>query len=206
MAIYIPGKRYRNGKNTNSRSVVFVLSLTAMVDMFTVLVVFLLQNYQVTGQTLDLQEDVTLPQASAVKELQPANVVIIGKEFIELNDNKVASFPAIKESSDWLIIPLRDAIKEELQKQKEELDANLSLQVQKEVLQAQQNQKGEDKQVVVNGYRQITIQADENIDLLSLKKIMYTIVEAGGGPINFAVIKKEPPKELTPTEDAPASF
>lgn len=201
MPIHVPGKRSRNGKRSNgSRSVVFVLSLTAMVDMFTVLVVFLLQNYQVTGQTLDLQEDVTLPQASAVRELTPSNVVVVGKEFIELNDNKIASFPIIKESNDWLIIPLRDAIRDELLKQKAELEASLALQVQSEVLQAQ---AGKDAQVVLNNFKQITIQADENIDLLSLKKIMYTIVEAGGGPINFAVMKKEKPPEL---EEAPTSM
>jgi biopolymer transport protein ExbD len=197
MAIYAPGKRSRNGKRSSgSRSVVFVLSLTAMVDMFTVLVVFLLQNYKVTGQTLDLQEGVTLPQASAVRELEPSNVVIVGKDFIEFNDNKVASFPSIRESNDWLIIPLRDAIRDELKKQKEKLEGNLNLQVQSEVLQAQ---AGQDKKVEISGFKQITIQADENIDLLSLKKIMYTIVEAGGGPINFAVLKKEKPK------DAPAA-
>lgn len=193
MPIHVPGKRSRNGKrDSGSRSVVFVLSLTAMVDMFTVLVVFLLQNYKVTGQTLDLQEGVTLPQASAVRELEPSNVVVVGKEFIELNDNKVASFPSIKESNDWLIITLRDAIKEELKKQKEKIEASLAMQVQSEVIKAQ---AGKDAEVTFNNFKQITIQADENIDLLSLKKIMYTIVEAGGGPINFAVIKKEKPAD-----------
>lgn len=190
MPIHVPGKRNRNGKrNSGSRTVVFVLSLTAMVDMFTVLVVFLLQNYQVTGQTINLEDDVTLPQASAVRELEPSNVVVIGKEHIELNDVKVASFPAIKESEDWLIITLRDAIKEELIKQKDKLQASLSLQVQSEVLKAK---AGEGAEVNFDNYKQITIQADENVDLLSLKKIMYTIVEAGGGPINFAVLKKDP--------------
>lgn len=200
MAIHVPGKRSRNGKRAGgSRSVVFVLSLTAMVDMFTVLVVFLLQNYQVTGQTLELQADLTLPEASAVKELEPSNVVVVGKDFIELNNNKVASFPAVKESNDWLIIPLRDAIKEELKKQQEKVEASLTLQVQSEVLQAK---VGDEGKVVIKNIKQITIQADENIDLLSLKKIMYTIVEAGAGPINFAVMKKEKEPSL---DDAPPS-
>lgn len=198
MAIRTPGRRHRNGKRASgSRSVVFVLSLTAMVDMFTVLVVFLLQNYQVTGQTLDLQEGVTLPQASAVRELQPSNIVVVGKKAIELNDIEVASFIEVKESSDWLIIPLRDAIRQELKRQKEELEGNLQLQVQTEVIKAQ---RGQDTQVEIKSFKQITIQADENIDLLSLKKIMYTIVEAGGGPINFAVMKKEKPAEILDSE------
>lgn len=200
MPIHVPGKRNRNGKrNSGSRTVVFVLSLTAMVDMFTVLVVFLLQNYQVTGQTINLEDDVVLPQASAVRELEPSNVVVVGKEHIELNDVKVASFPAIKESEDWLIITLRDAIKEELTKQKEKLQASLSLQVQSEVLKAK---AGEGAEVNFDNYKQITIQADENVDLLSLKKIMYTIVEAGGGPINFAVLKKDPVEVIEDSKDS----
>lgn len=202
MAIHVPGKRARNGKRAGgSRSVVFVLSLTAMVDMFTVLVVFLLQNYQVTGQTLELAPDLTLPEASAVKELEPSNVVVVGKEFIELNNNKVASFPSVKESNDWLIIPLRDAVKEELKKQQDKYEASLTLQVQSEVLQAK---VGDEGKVVMKNFKQITIQADENIDLLSLKKIMYTVVEAGGGPINFAVMKKEKPADAT--APAPETF
>ncbi len=203
MPIHVPGKRSRNGKRSSgSRTVVFVLSLTAMVDMFTVLVVFLLQNYQVTGQTINLEDDVVLPQASAVRELEPSNVVVVGKEHIELNDVKVASFPAIKESEDWLIVTLRDAIKDELAKQKEKMQSSLALQVQTEVLKAK---AGDGAEVSMESFKQITIQADENVDLLSLKKIMYTIVEAGGGPINFAVLKKEAPKVDLGTE-TPASF
>ena len=38
-------------------------------------------------------------------------------------------------------------------------------------------------------WRKVTIQADKQIDYLTLKKIMYSIYEAGGGPINFAVAK-----------------
>ena len=45
MAIYVPGKRDRRGVRAGAkRNVVAVLQLTAMVDMFTVLVVFLLQK------------------------------------------------------------------------------------------------------------------------------------------------------------------
>jgi biopolymer transport protein ExbD len=40
-----------------------------------------------------------------------------------------------------------------------------------------------------NAWKKVTIQADKSIDYLTLKKIMYSIYEAGGGPINFAVAK-----------------
>lgn len=190
MPIHVPGRRDRRGKirSAGTRSAVFVLSLTAMVDMFTVLVVFLLQNYKVTGQTLTLKEDVNLPQASAVTELQPSNVVVIGSEFIELNDKKVAEVAPVRESEDWLIIPLRDAVKKELILQRKKLENSLKTQVQNTMV-----AEAESQRINKDNWNQITIQADEQMDLLSLKKVMYTLVEAGGGAINFAVIKKEKP-------------
>ncbi len=39
-------------------------------------------------------------------------------------------------------------------------------------------------------WKKITIQSDKDIDFLTVKKIMYTVTEAGAGEINFAVIKK----------------
>jgi hypothetical protein len=59
MPIHPPGERFRYSrllrKKKGKRDVAAVLQLTAMVDMFTVLVVFLLQNYNVTGQVLYIQ-------------------------------------------------------------------------------------------------------------------------------------------------------
>ena len=42
----------------------------------------------------------------------------------------------------------------------------------------------------------MTIQADKAIDFLTLKKIMYTVTEAGVFEINFAVLKREEDKEI----------
>ena len=47
-----------------------------------------------------------------------------------------------------------------------------------------------------NAWRKVTLQADKAIDYLTLKKIMYSVYEAGGGPINFAVVK-DVPKDAT---------
>ena len=89
MAIFVPGLRDKHNrpKNNGKREVVAHLSLTAMVDMFTVLVVFLLQNYNT--QAIQIQQKVELPEAQAIKKLQPANVVVIGDREILVNDKKV---------------------------------------------------------------------------------------------------------------------
>ena len=86
MAIHVPGYRSRSHQVHQSggkRSVVAVLSLTAMVDMFTVLTVFLLQNYNPdTGAVLDIPAEVRLPQASKHKEVKPSHVVTVSRNFI----------------------------------------------------------------------------------------------------------------------------
>ncbi len=187
MAIKVPGKRNRRGKlSAGNRSAVFTLSLTAMVDMFTVLVVFLLQNYKVTGEALPMRSEIQLPQASAVKELKPANVVIVGKDFIEVNKLKVASLLDVVESEQWLITDLKASIESAIANETKKRSENLAEQIR--VALVQQNDPNYRAQAPVN---QVTLQADESVPILALKKIMYTITEGGGGAINFAVIKKE---------------
>src|SRR5580698_4066266 len=104
MAIFAPGKRGHgrfNRVNAAKRNAVAVLQITAMVDMFTVMTVFLLQNYATTNQVLPLDESVNLPQAQEVKELRPSNVVVLTKDGVSLNNTKVADFRTVKEQEDW---------------------------------------------------------------------------------------------------------
>src|SRR5690606_11885432 len=113
---------------------VAVLQLTAMVDMFTVMCVFLLQNYATTNQILPLPEAVELPAASAVKELKPSNVVIISPEGVMLNSQKVAEFLTVKEQEDWMISPLAQGL-EQLIKDGEEKKKSLGNQLREAVTQ-----------------------------------------------------------------------
>jgi biopolymer transport protein ExbD len=187
MAIRVPGIRARRGHvQSAKRSAVAVLQLTAMVDMFTVLVVFLLQNYATTDQVLPMPEAVTLPQAQTVKELAPSNVVVITDKNVLVNEAKVASFAMVKESKDWLIIEVEKAVKGLIEKGEEE-KLRLGAQIQKAVNEAREGEAPED---LVDEFRKITIQADSQIDFLTVKKIMYTVTEAGIYEINFAVVKK----------------
>ena len=187
MAIHVPGKRARRGHAApQKRSAVAVLQLTAMVDMFTVLVVFLLQNYATTDQILPMPEAVELPKAASVKELAPSNVVVVTDREIMVNTVRVASFTQVKESKDWLIVEVEKAVKgliEEGEKEKERLGS----QIQQAVTEARDGEAPED---LVDEFRKITIQADSRVDFLTVKKIMYSVTEAGIYEINFAVMKK----------------
>lgn len=189
MAIYVPGKRNSHGKvGSAKRSAVAVLQLTAMVDMFTVLVVFLLQNYATTNQILPIEDSVNLPDATAVKELKPSNVVILMPDGIKLNNEIVASLDDLKKAEDWIIPNLRTKI-EQLIVQGEEKKKTLGAKIKQAVSEAKIENLKEDQ---IDDFRKITIQADRSSEFLSVKKLMFTATEAGIYEINFAVVKLDP--------------
>lgn len=196
MAIYKPGQRHRNHnilkRRGNKRAVTAILSLTAMVDMFTVLAIFLLQNYNTTGEVLHIPKEVTLPKAQRVVDLKPSLVITVSSKEILVDKTRVATFEEVKKSTDWVIPKLRDQTKILLEKAKKEQNAKLKNRLAK-VVSTTLGNEAEDK----NAWKKVTIQADKNIDYLTLKKIMYSVYEAGGGPINFAVAKEFKKQDAT---------
>ena len=185
MPIHVPGKRDRKGRMAGAkRSAVTTLSLTAMVDMFTVLVVFLLMNYQSTGEVLPMKENVNLPQAAATQELEPSNVVILGPDGAEVNGIMVESIEDIEASQDWILPRLKEELIKQIALDKKEKQESLAGKIQSAVKDVQAPDRMKLPDVV-----KVTIQADKKIEILTLKKVMYTITEAGGEAINFAVLK-----------------
>ncbi len=188
MPIHVPGKRNRRNKlSGGKRSAVAVLSLTAMVDMFTVLAVFLLQNYATTNQILDMPDKVELPQATSTKELKPSNVVIVSQEGIILNNEILENFNEVTGSEEWMIEPLRVQVEEIIAKGQKE-KASIGTRIQDAVVQARVGEEAIKPEL--DSFLKMTIQAEKTIDFLSLKKVMYTITEAGIAEINFAVMPK----------------
>lgn len=195
MAIYTPGKRGRNNRRLSSgkRNTVVVLSLTAMVDMFTVLTVFLLQNFKVDA--IKLKQNVPLPEATAIKKLRPAHVVVVTQDKIFLDETPVANFISVKEQQEWVIEALKTGLEQKIKERKEKFDSTLKEQL-KSTLAAAQNKKmteaeiEEEKKELERDWGRVTVQADKEIDFLTIKKVLYTATEAGATMINFAVAQK----------------
>lgn len=189
MPIHAPGERFRYSKlmrkKKGKRDVVAILSLTAMVDMFTVLVVFLLQNYNVTGQVLYIPKEVVLPKAEKIKELKPAVVVTISNKEILLDKTQVITYEQLAQQEAWMIQELEVGVKAALQKAREDYEKSLQTKLQNAVDAA----RGEEEKDL-KPWNKVTIQADKGIDFLTVKKVMYTVTEAGAGEINFAVNKE----------------
>lgn len=190
MAIYAPGKKFRHhrilGRKGGKREVVAILSLTAMVDMFTVLVIFLLQNYNSTGAVIFIPKEVTLPKATSIKELKPAVVVTISNKEILVDKTSVATFDTVKAQEDWMIQPLHAKLVEALALAKQNYEKKIQNKI-KEVVETAKGQAS----TAQNEWNKVTIQSDKGMDFLTVKKVMYTVTEAGAGEINFAVMKEK---------------
>lgn len=196
MAIHRPGERFRYhnilSKRKGKRGVVALLSLTAMVDMFTVLVIFLLQNFSGEQQMLQLHKDIELPKAKTIRELKPAFVVTITDKEILIDQTRIGDTPTFQGQTEWMIQPLFDEMQKSLATAKQDYENKLQNQIRDVV----QNARGDEKENP-NSWNKITIQADKKIDILTVKKVMYTITEAGAGEINFAVMKEKEPTQTT---------
>ena len=101
-------------------------------------------------------------------------MVVLSKDALSFNEKKVGSFAEVKNSTDWLIPSLLEPVKIAIEKFNKE-------------------KKGEDNPTdtakPVPVHYKMTLQADKEIDFLSIKKVLYTLTEAGVQEVNFAVIK-----------------
>lgn len=180
MAIFVPGKRGKGNrpKTKGGRSAIATLSLTAMVDMFTVLTIFLLQFP--LGEVVHVEKDLELPKATKTKELKASHVVVVSPQGIKLDKVLLVRFDQVKEQKDWLIRTLYSAM---MQVFIDEEKLNQGTSIREVIHSARVGEKPKER------LRKVTLQADKNIDFLTIKKIMYTLTEAGATEINFAVIQ-----------------
>lgn len=189
MAIYKPGEKFRNhrllSRKKGKREVTALLSLTAMVDMFTVLVIFLLQNYNTEGLIVNIPKDLLLPKAEVIKELKPSIVVSVSPTEVTLDELPIAKFEDIKNQKDWMVQALFVEAQKAIEKAK--LKAATSGVISDVRTALKPEEAAELK--VLEPWKKITVQAHKEIDFLTIKKILFTLTEAGAGEINFAVIQ-----------------
>lgn len=173
MAIKTPGKRLsphaalkevqKQMKQKGKRNIAAALTLTSMVDMFTLLVIFLLSNFSASGELLLSSKDITLPKAVSTNELERAAVVAVSALTVSIEGQKVGDSADILKDEDPRIQELVDKLIE-----------------QKRVI---TQMMGADK---FKG--QIIIQADGEIDFKLVKKVMYSASEAGYTGFQYAVV------------------
>jgi biopolymer transport protein ExbD len=160
-AIHMPRGRRRGG--------VFSLRLTSMLDMFTILLVFLLSNYSSEGQIITTPKDLELPKSTAQKAPKAAPVIMITKDVIMLDEKILQPITEIDKSPELLIKPLYQALQQNRSVAEKigQLDAKL-------------------------GFRgNVTIQADRELPFVLMKKVMFTCGQIGYNDMYFAVIREK---------------
>lgn len=139
------------------------LSLISLMDIFTILVFFLLVQSS-DGEVLPTTKAVRLPESVAEKAPRQTLVVTVNDQDILVQGRKVASVGDVIDSGGELIEPL-----------KAELDHHVR---------RERTGRG-------NTRREITIMGDKEIPYRLLKKIMVTCVRAKYENISLAVLRKE---------------
>ncbi len=141
------------------------LNLTPMIDMFVVLVIFLLMTFSTSGEILFYQKTVELPQARKTEPLEQAPVVIIDSGQVVLGKFNVGRVAEIADDENFEIADLSEKLNE-LKKVFSQVHGNAEFP------------------------GKVIIQADRQISFRVLKKVMYTCTSAGYSNINFAVLPK----------------
>ncbi len=147
----------------------FTLRLTSMIDMFTILLVFLLQSFSAEGEIMSVSKDLHLPESSAQKPPRATPILVVTNEWLILDGRPVEKIAALKGRDDIVIHKLKRQL-EEARAFSENLGA----------LGANMGFKGE-----------ITIQGDRAIPFGILKKIMYTCGQVGYNNMLLAVNQEE---------------
>jgi biopolymer transport protein ExbD len=99
-AIHLPGEEITE------------LNLTAMMDIMTILIIFLLKNFANEPQKLNMDDHLRPPESSAKTPMVPAVTITITTESILVDDKVVVLTPDVKLGSakQMLIQPLSDSL------------------------------------------------------------------------------------------------
>ena len=148
-----------------SRKKVAGLNLTSLMDVFTILVFFLLANSS-SNEVLSTPKHIKLPDSVVESKPRETVVIMVSPETVMVQGEAVANTPD-------LIVKKSDNIPEITQR----LDF------------LERNIIGINSQTAVAS-KEVTILADKTIPFNVLKKIMTTCTGSGYGRISLAVIQK----------------
>jgi len=155
-------------RRAGEEAVVARLSLTSLIDIFTVLLLFLLQSVVVGGAVVTPFPGVSLPRSSSVAPFRESPVLVVTRELVVVDGVSACATSDVEGSSRLKIEPVEAALIE--------LRAHSDRLAEKSA-----NRKFEGKLIV---------QADETIPFHVLQKIMYTSQTVGFYDITLAVLQK----------------
>ncbi len=146
------------------------LQLTSMIDMFTILLVFLLKSFSAEGQMVTVTRDLRLPESSSQQAPKVLSVIALTSEWVLVDGRPIVRLETITPQSPLIVQPL----KEELLRLRAVSEGLGSLSAD------------------LKGFRgSIAVQGDREIPFEVLKRIMLTAGQVGYVNLHLAVLEKE---------------
>ncbi len=161
-------KSSRRIKRMSKKRLTFVtkMNLTSLMDVFTILVFFLLVNSG-AAEVMESPKQIELPESDVVAKPRETVVIFIGREQVVVQGEPVVDIVEILESPDEDIEP----IMERLALMKENIIGTSTLQVAES--------------------QEVTILADRSVPFAVIKRVMSTCTGQGYGRISLAVMQKD---------------
>ena len=159
----------RRGRKRGNTTV--KLNITSMIDMFTLMVVFLIQNYSTQGQLVTPAHGLRLPKSSVEKMAKEGVSVKVSQHSIMVEDATVideAAYKSLLSQKDFLIVPLHAVLSKYA---------------------AEAKKSAEMFKTEFSG--KISIQGDIEIPYNVLTRVMYTCGQAGYPNMNLVVYRKQ---------------
>jgi biopolymer transport protein ExbD len=150
---------------SRNRTKITKMNLTSLMDVFTILVFFLLVN-SAASEVLDTPKQITLPDSIVESKPRETVVIFVSPEYVMVQGEAVARVADIMEMEGQDIEPIAQRL------------ALLS-----------DNVIGTRTQVVAQS-QEITILADKSVPFNVVKKVMSTCTSQGYGRISLAVMQK----------------
>jgi len=154
------------------------LNIVAMMDMMTILLVFLLKSYQASTLSVNMSESLTIPVSSTQLVPQENISITVSMNEVAVNDRKVVPLQlgvipaAYKEggrAEAFYVGSIFDALKKEVDKQKYIAQYN--------------------KNAPFSG--RINVVADKRVTYRTLMEVLYTAGQAELGEYKFMVMKND---------------
>jgi biopolymer transport protein ExbD len=158
----------RRGRKRGNATV--KLNITSMIDMFTLMVVFLLQNFSAQGQLVTPAEGLTLPKSSIEKLAKEGLSVKVSQNSVMVEDAIVvdpAAYASLLSQKDFMIGPLYAVL------------SRYASEAKKSAGMFKTEFSGK-----------ISIQGDVEIPYNVLTRVMYTCGQAGYPNMNLVVYRK----------------
>ena len=160
----------------NNKKATFTLQLTAMVDMFTIMIVFLLKSYSTSSVHITPQKGMKLPQSSSYTQPVEALKLVVSldgiyvddKQIIPLTEGQLANVDLDSNDPDF-IRGLYEVLDKEAEKSKSIAEENTEHEFEGKVV----------------------MQADARLNYALLKKVMYTSSMAGFADLKLATVAFE---------------